>query len=111
MGQPERIASKSLRGRRSGLSELRRSYAVLLHLDVEGLVVGSEEPSGLALISPEKRYSLPVGDFLFRRSSASGLDLGRSIRGRTPTGYSYQSVQTPHPLENGQRLAGYVGYS
>ena len=35
-------------------SELRCWYAVLLHLDVQGLVVGSEEPRRLALV--------PTGD-------------------------------------------------
>jgi hypothetical protein len=38
-----------LRGTRlSEGSELRCRYAVLLHLDVQGLVVGSEEPRRLA---------------------------------------------------------------
>ena len=36
--------------RRARLSELRCRYAVLLHLEVQGLVVGSEEPRRLALV-------------------------------------------------------------
>src|SRR6267378_6254420 len=36
--------------RLSKLSELPCKYAVLLHLDVQGLVVGSEEPRRLALV-------------------------------------------------------------
>ncbi len=61
-----------LRARLSERSELRCRYAVLLHLDVQGLVVGSEEPCRLALV--------PTGDL---EGSADRLLLG--IR-RGPSG-------------------------
>src|SRR5437870_13304468 len=38
--------------RRSGLSEPRSRYAVLLHLEVQGLVVGSEVSGRCAPVSP-----------------------------------------------------------
>ena len=41
-----------LRVRRSGLSELRSRYAVLLLLEVQGLVVGSEVSGRFAPVSP-----------------------------------------------------------
>src|SRR5437016_451441 len=43
---------KPLRGSRSRLSELCCRYAVLLNLEMQGLVIGSEEPRRLALVSP-----------------------------------------------------------
>src|SRR6266576_4064956 len=62
-----------LRGTRlSERSELRCRYAVLLHLDVQGLVIGSEEPRRLALV--------PTSDL---EGPADGLLLG--IR-RSPSG-------------------------
>src|SRR5437660_9028140 len=51
--------------RLSERSELRCRYAVLLHLEVQGLVVGSEEPCRLALV--------PTGDL---EGSADRLLLG-----------------------------------
>src|SRR6267143_4589903 len=60
------------RTRLSKLSELPCRYAVLLHLDVQGLVVGSEEPRRLALV--------PTGDL---EGSADRMLLG--IR-RGPSG-------------------------
>src|SRR2546426_7546 len=48
-GERTRVTSES---RRSQLPEPSRVNAVLLHLKVEGLVVGSEKPRRLALVSP-----------------------------------------------------------
>src|SRR5439155_21604016 len=48
-GEQTRVTSES---RRSQLPEPSRVNAVLLHLEVQGLVVGSEKPRRLALVSP-----------------------------------------------------------
>ncbi len=53
------------RARLSQLSELPCRYAMLLHLKVHSLIVGSEEPHHLALV--------PTGDL---EGPADGLPLG-----------------------------------
>src|SRR6266513_3005978 len=72
------------RARLSKLPKLRCRYAVLLHLEVQGLVVGSEEPRRLALV--------PTGDL---EGPADRLLLGI---GRGPSGDFSQRGPGRHRL-------------
>src|SRR2546428_7014699 len=79
--------------RLSKLSELPCKYAVLLHLDVQGRVGGSQEPRRLALVptgdleGPADRLLLgirrgPLGDFPQRGPDRRRLSAECSLRGR-----------------------------